>query len=69
MSGGIGLPGRLCGFKIDPVTQAWTPVTPAGAKPAAVGSNPRTVVIEPSGRFVYVAGDLTGPSRALPLIR
>ena len=60
MSGGIGLPGRLCGYAIDPVTQAWTPVTPAGAKPAAVGSNPRAVAIEPSGRFVYVAGDFDG---------
>ncbi len=57
MSGGIGLPGRLCGFAIDPNTLAWTPVTPPGAKPAAVGSNPRAVAIEPSGRFVYVAGD------------
>jgi 6-phosphogluconolactonase len=60
VSGGFGLPGRLCGFMIDPVTQAWTPVTPPGAKPAAVGTNPRTVAIEPSGRFVYVAGDLNG---------
>jgi 6-phosphogluconolactonase (cycloisomerase 2 family) len=56
MSGGIGLPGRLCGFKIDLVTLAWTPVTPPGATPVAVGSNPRGVAIEPSGRFVYVAG-------------
>ena len=56
MSGGIGLPGRMCGFKIDLVTQAWTPVTPPGATPVAVGSNPRGVAIEPSGRFVYVAG-------------
>lgn len=60
MSGGIGSPGRLCGYAIDPVTQAWTPVTPPGVKPAAVGSNPRTVAIEPSGRFVYVAGDANG---------
>ncbi len=60
LSGGIGLPGRLCGFAIDPVTLAWTPVTPPGVKPAAVGSNPRTVAIEPSGRFLYVAGDLDG---------
>jgi 6-phosphogluconolactonase (cycloisomerase 2 family) len=60
MNGGIGLPGRMCGFVIDPVTRAWTPVTPLGATPAAVGSNPRAVAIEPSGRFVYVAGDLNG---------
>jgi len=55
MSGGIGS-GRLCGFAIDPVTQAWTPITPTGA----VGTNPRAVAIDPSGRFVYVAGDFTG---------
>jgi hypothetical protein len=60
LSGGIGSPGRLCGFAIDTVTQAWTPITPPGAKPAAVGTNPRAVVIEPSGRFVYVAGDFAG---------
>ena len=60
MSGGFGLPGRMCGFVIDPVTQAWTPVTTPGATPVAVGSNPRVVAIEPSGRFVYVAGDLDG---------
>jgi 6-phosphogluconolactonase (cycloisomerase 2 family) len=60
MSGGYGLPGRMCGFAINPETKAWTPVTPPGAQPAAVGTNPRAVAIEPSGRFVYVAGDSDG---------
>ncbi len=62
MSGGFGSPGRMCGFKIDPATQIWTSVTPSGATPAAVGGNPRAVAIEPSGQFVYVAGqgDLGG---------
>jgi 6-phosphogluconolactonase len=60
MSGGIGSPGRLCGFVIDPVTQAWTAVTPPGVAPVAVGNIPRAVAIEPSGRFVYVAGDFNG---------
>ena len=60
MSGGFGSPGRMCGFKIDNVTEAWTPVTPPGATPVAVGSNPRAVAIEPSGRFVYVAGGFPG---------
>ncbi len=60
MSGGFGLPGRLCGFAIDPVTQALTPITPPGATPVAAPSNPRAVAIEPSGQFMYVAGDVTG---------
>ena len=56
MSGGIGSPGRLCGFVIDPVTQAWTPVEPAGGTPNATGTNPGAVAIDPSGRFMYVPG-------------
>ncbi|MEO8508592.1 MAG: beta-propeller fold lactonase family protein [Betaproteobacteria bacterium] len=60
MSGGFGSPGRLCAFAVDPVTKAWTPVTLAGGIPAATGTNPGGVAIEPSGRFVYVAGGLIG---------
>ena len=60
MSGGIGSPGRLCGFVIDPVTQAWTPVEPAGATPNATGTLPSAVAIDPSGRFMYVPGGSIG---------
>ncbi|MEP7329686.1 MAG: beta-propeller fold lactonase family protein, partial [Betaproteobacteria bacterium] len=55
MSGGIGSPGRLCGFAVDPVTGAWTPV-PAGGIPVATGTLPGAVAIDRSGRFVYVPG-------------
>ncbi len=50
-SGGTGSPGKLCGFKIDPVTEAFTPI--AGT-PANVGSEPRGIAIVPSGKFMYV---------------
>ncbi len=59
MSGGIGSPGRLCGFVIDPVTQAWTPLEPAGTTPNATGTYPSAVAIDPSGRFMYVPGGST----------
>lgn len=64
MSGGFGSPGRLCGFVIDPVTQALTPMTLAGATPPAVPSNPHAVAIDPSGRFMYVAADIVNGSVA-----
>ncbi len=55
VSGGIGSPGRLCGFQIDAVTRALTPINP-GTLPIATGANPGKVVIDPTGRFIYVAG-------------
>ena len=56
-SGGIGSPGKLCGFKRDPVTGAFAAIP---GTPADVGSNPRAVAIDPSARFLYVAGNVSG---------
>ncbi len=56
MSGGIGSPGRLCGFVIDAATGAWSPVPPGGV-PVPTGTLPGAVAIDPSGRFVYVPGN------------
>ena len=53
-SGGIGSPGRLCGFTIDPVTRAYIPF--AGT-PVATGSNPRAMAIDASGSFLFVLGN------------
>lgn len=52
-SGGVGNPGRVCGFARDPISGAFTPVP---GDPPPVGSNPRGVTTSPSGRFLYVAG-------------
>jgi len=62
MSGGIGSPGRLCGFVVDPVTGGWTPVPPGGI-PVATGTLPGAVAIDPSGRFVYVPGGSSNGTR------
>ncbi len=52
-SGGVGNPGRVCGFARDPVSGAFVPIPGA---PVAVSSNPRGVAITPTGRFLYAAG-------------
>ena len=51
LSGGIGSPGALCGYSIDPVTQAFAPIA---GMPVATGALPKAVAIDPSGRYVYV---------------
>jgi 6-phosphogluconolactonase (cycloisomerase 2 family) len=48
---GNGNNGVVTGFKVNAVTGALTLVS---GSPFAVGSQPRTVTIDPSGRFVYV---------------
>jgi len=53
MSGGFGSPGRLCGFRIDPVSYVLTPVMP----PLAIGANAGAVAIDPAGRYVYTSGN------------
>lgn len=58
-SGGIGSPGKLCGYTIDPATLAFTPIP---GTPIATGATPKDVVIEPSGRFLYV---VSGSSRSV----
>lgn len=58
-SGGIGSPGKLCGYTIDPATLAFVPIP---GTPIATGATPRDVVIEPSGRFLYV---VSGSSRSV----
>ncbi|MEO8752315.1 MAG: beta-propeller fold lactonase family protein [Casimicrobiaceae bacterium] len=52
-TGGIGSPGRLCGYSVDPVTGAFTPIA---EPPVATGALPNAVVFEPSGKFIYVVG-------------
>ncbi len=54
-SGGIGSPGRLCGFSIDPMTGAYIPFP---GTPVATGSNPNAMAIDPSGTFLFVLGDI-----------
>jgi 6-phosphogluconolactonase (cycloisomerase 2 family) len=49
---GYGSPSKLCGFRIDPDTQAFTPIA---GMPVLTGDEPRAVAIEPSGKFLYVA--------------
>ena len=56
-SGGLGSPGKLCGFRRDPATGAFGAIP---GTPANVGSNPRAVAIDPSARFLYVAGNASG---------
>lgn len=51
--GGVGLPGMLCGYHIDPETGAYTPVP---GSPVATAALPSAVAIEPAGNFMYVAG-------------
>ena len=53
VGGGIGTPGRVCGYRIDPTTRALTAIP---GLPLATSVLPRTVVIEPAGRFLYVLG-------------
>ncbi|MEO8506971.1 MAG: beta-propeller fold lactonase family protein [Betaproteobacteria bacterium] len=53
LSGGFGSPGRLCGFAIDPLTHAFTPIP---GTPIATSANQHGVAIAPSGCFLYVAG-------------
>ncbi len=53
LSGGVGSPGKLCGFRIDPVTSALTSI--AGT-PVSIGSNPGAVAIEPSGKYLFAVG-------------
>ena len=51
LSGGIGSPGALCGYSIDPVTRVFAPIA---GMPVATGALPKAVAIDPSGRYVYV---------------
>jgi 6-phosphogluconolactonase (cycloisomerase 2 family) len=53
---GNGSNGVVAGFKVNALTGALTLV--AGS-PFAVGNQPRTVAIDPSGRFVYVTDPFT----------
>ena len=59
VSGGVGVPGHLCGFSRNPDDT----FSPIGGAPITTGTNPGAIAIEPSGRFLYVPGG--GPNGAV----